>query len=100
MPLRSAFRWRKFWNREYETDVLTEDGFIDRARKICATSELKGRRIALYAPTFRGEGIDDTPAGRRGAERRGGKSGVCVLCENASSDDGKARGCRILANLN
>ncbi len=42
-------------------DVLTEDGFIDRARKkICAAyPELKGRRIALYAPTFRGEGIDD-----------------------------------------
>lgn len=42
-------------------DVLTEEDFIDRARnKVCEQyPELKGRKIALYAPTFRGEGIDD-----------------------------------------
>lgn len=45
-------------------DVLTEPGYIEASREqvYALYPELRGKKIALYAPTFRGTGIDDIQA--------------------------------------
>lgn len=45
-------------------DVFTDDGFLKAAREKLdeAHPEVRGKRTVLYAPTFRGKGIDDINA--------------------------------------
>ena len=47
-------------------DVLAQQGFSARAREYIEAKYpgLRGKRIALYAPTFRGKGVDDIAAGQ------------------------------------